>query len=302
MNKPLGLLFIIPLLVQSAYISIIIDDMGANYQLGIEALELPSEVAMSILPHQPHSKDFAIKAHAKGMDVLLHQPMQSYEQNHLLGQGALLTGMEKQQFLATLRANLAQVPYVIGVNNHMGSQLTSETEAMSWLMQELKRQDLFFVDSRTSASTVALDTALKTAIPALRRRVFLDHDDNVPAIMASLDKLVEQAQQHGHAIAIGHPRKNTLAALERFLPELAKHQVKLIKVSDYLYQQQQSLKRKQLDRINPFYRLELIHNVYPSSMSMELISPCWVMRYPCDPELMQQFEVSNAQHKVIKPD
>ena len=131
-------------------ISIIIDDIGDSHRLGLRAAKLPKEVALSILPHTPFSRAIANFAHSRGMDIMLHQPMESKANVRLLGPGALLQKMDRQQFSRILEKNINAVPYVIGINNHMGSLLTQKSAPMSWTMQFLKDHDLFFLDSRTS--------------------------------------------------------------------------------------------------------------------------------------------------------
>jgi len=200
-----------------AKITVIIDDVGDSHLLGLRAAKLPSAVALSILPHTPFSAEIAEIGHSRGMNILLHQPMESVDNVGLLGPGALLGTMERQEFAETLENNLHAVPYVIGINNHMGSLLTSNNEKMNWLMSELKQRDIFFVDSRTTTKTVAASTAEQWQIPTLSRKVFLDHYDDPELIAEQFQRLLHLAEIHGHAIAIGHPRKNTLMFLEREL-------------------------------------------------------------------------------------
>ena len=198
-------------------ITLIIDDVGNNHLLGLRAAKLPPEVALSILPHTSFSDEIANFAHQRGMDILLHQPMEPITNVNLLGPGPLLQNMDRKQFNSVLHENLKVVPFVIGLNNHMGSLLTTDKQKMNWLMEELKQRELFFIDSRTTTETIAENTALVWQVPTERRRVFLDHLDEPEAIAEQFKRLLNIAKKNGHAIAIGHPRENTLDFLENKL-------------------------------------------------------------------------------------
>ena len=151
-----------------------------------------------------------------------------------MGTGGLRTDMPQQQFVKTLRENIQAIPGAIGVNNHMGSLLTENHEKMNWLMAELKLRELFFVDSRTTSKSIAQEIAQHWQIPAIGRKVFLDHEDDPKAIATQFERLIKLAKKHGHAIAIAHPRKNTLSFLEQNLQRLAASGVSLISPSDII--------------------------------------------------------------------
>ena len=215
-------------------ITLIIDDVGNNHLLGLRSAKLPSEVALSILPHTNFSDEIANFAHQRGMDILLHQPMESITNVNLLGPGSLLKSMDRKQFNLVLHENLKVVPFVIGLNNHMGSLLTADKQKMNWLMEELKQRQLFFIDSRTTTETIAEKTALDWQVPTERRKVFLDHLDDPQAIAEQFKRLLNIAQKNGHAIAIGHPRENTLDFLENKLSALDGVQFTLVPVSQLM--------------------------------------------------------------------
>lgn len=220
-------------------VSIIIDDIGDRPLLGRRAIDLPGPVAFAILPHAPHSASLAKLAHGRGREVLLHLPMQAVEDGPL-GPGAVTMDMDKPEFLRVVRENLLAIPYVTGVNNHMGSLLTRHPGHMTWLMQELRaRGDLFFVDSRTTAQTVAEQMAIEQGVPVLRRHVFLDHDASPTAIESEFDRLLALSRRQGYAIAIGHPYPSTLAVLERRLPLLKSQGIELIPLRSMFVRQQE---------------------------------------------------------------
>ncbi|RLA18122.1 MAG: divergent polysaccharide deacetylase family protein [Gammaproteobacteria bacterium] len=215
------------------WIAIIIDDMG-NQNADRQAVLLPGPVACSFLPHTPHAVELAQLAARRGKEVLLHQPMQSTGGNDL-GPGALILEMDHPTFRATLSSNLAALPHVSGVNNHMGSLLTSHYQPMSWLMEELHRYPaIFFVDSRTTAFTVAYNAATDHQIPSTWRDIFLDNEADEEQISTQFKRLIQLAKRNGSAIAIGHPYPETLAFLQTHLPDLEQLGISLRPVSDVI--------------------------------------------------------------------
>ena len=124
--------------VSKPSISIIIDDLGYRQKEDLLALSLPGPVAYAILPHAPYTKKMVSIASKNGKEILLHQPMQAYENNELLGPGALTLNMTHKEFVKTLEKNMSSVSNIIGVNNHMGSLLTRHPGHMQWLMNVIK--------------------------------------------------------------------------------------------------------------------------------------------------------------------
>jgi len=212
---------------------IIIDDLGYNLELGERVLELPHKLTLSFLPHLPNTQRLATSAHKLGYEIMLHSPMSNIH-DRKLGPGALTEDMDQLLFTNTIRDAIASVPYASGVNNHMGSLLTQQSEPMTWLMQELKRQNLYFIDSRTSTKTIAAEQAGLHGIPHLSRHVFLDNERDETAIKQQLERLMKIANQEGVAVAIGHPYPETLQILKEFLPTLPEKGFKLLKASEAL--------------------------------------------------------------------
>ncbi|WP_176512589.1 divergent polysaccharide deacetylase family protein [Pseudomonas ceruminis] len=206
-----------------AYMSIIIDDLGQSTERDSRTLALPGPVTMAIMPDTPHASDFARQAHKAGKTVILHMPM-----DPATGPYAWHPGLAIPELAERLNAAPAKVPYAAGINNHMGSRMTSQRDAMTWLMGELQRRHLFFVDSRTSAATVAAAQAQEVGLAHVSRDVFLDDERTVEAIAGQLQQGVELARRQGSAVLIGHPYPQTLQVLERELPRLQAQGIVLI--------------------------------------------------------------------------
>ncbi|MCU1731017.1 MULTISPECIES: divergent polysaccharide deacetylase family protein [unclassified Pseudomonas] len=220
-----GAAFAAPAQPQRAYLSVIIDDLGQSPDRDSRTLALPGPVTMAIMPDTPHATDFARQAHHAGRTVILHMPMDPATGPYAWHPGTPLPELEKR-----LNAALLRVPYAAGLNNHMGSRMTAQPEAMAWLMGELQRRDLFFVDSRTSAATVAAAKAQTQGLASVSRDVFLDDVRTSEAIAGQLRLAVELARRQGTAVVIGHPYPQTLEVLERELPRLKAQGVELIEL------------------------------------------------------------------------
>ncbi|MEL7448038.1 MAG: divergent polysaccharide deacetylase family protein [Pseudomonadota bacterium] len=216
-------------------IAIIIDDLGNRPQADRRVLALPGPVACAILPDTPSASRLAMSAGMLGKEVLLHQPLQSLRNNSGLGPGAITVFSTQAELASTLSKNISELPNVVGVNNHMGSLLTRQAGPMDWFMHTLsKHQPLFFIDSRTTAASVALDTARQHGVPSARRDVFLDGQLDEAAIAFQFARLKRLATERGGALAIGHPHPETLAFLERELPLLSAAGFELVSVSEYI--------------------------------------------------------------------
>lgn len=218
-------------------VAIIIDDLGNSMASGEQALALPGALTYAILPQLPYSTEIAQRAHAAGREVMLHLPMQARE-DRALGPGALTRAMDRFEFARTLRASLASVPHVAGVNNHMGSLLTGDPSAMRWLMEDLACHDrLYFIDSRTDVRTLAARFAREAGLWHAERDVFLDHVQDEAAITAQFRRLLALARRNGSAIGIGHPYPETLAVLARELPLLEAEGIELVPASRLVEQE-----------------------------------------------------------------
>ncbi|MFJ4065476.1 divergent polysaccharide deacetylase family protein [Pseudomonas sp. NPDC089996] len=212
-----------------AYLSIIIDDLGQSPERDSRTLALPGPVTMAIMPDTPHATDFAHQAHKAGKTVILHMPM-----DPATGPYAWHPGIPLEELARRLDAALAKVPYAAGINNHMGSRMTAQREPMAWLMGELQRRHLFFVDSRTSAATVAAAEAQAQGLAHVSRDVFLDDVRTTEAINGQLQQGIALARKQGSAVLIGHPYPQTLEVLERELPRLKGQGIELIRLQQMI--------------------------------------------------------------------
>lgn len=213
-------------------IALIIDDLGNALQAGERTAALSGPVACAILPHTPFGQTIAKQAFLAGKEVLLHLPLQAVEQYELTGSGTIKIDNTRTQLVRIFEADIVSIPHVVGVSNHMGSLLTRHPGHMEWLMDAVKAHgNLFFVDSYTTVSSVALQLAQERGVPSIRRDVFLDNVPTEAAIDREFQRLKKQAKKNGYAVGIGHPYPQTLRYLERMLPALIDEGIELVSVS-----------------------------------------------------------------------
>jgi len=193
-------------------IAVVIDDLGGDASLTNAAIALPSNVTLSFLPYPKRSFELSRRAHLAGHEVIVHLPMQpSGGENP--GERALTTGLPVAELRQRLEWSLSRVSDYDGVNNHMGSLFTASGEDLRPVMQELKARGLFFLDSRTTASSAVEKVAQELGVMSGSRDVFLDYERSVAAIRRQLSRTEQFARKHGSVIAIGHPYPETLKEL-----------------------------------------------------------------------------------------
>jgi len=215
-------------------IAIVIDDIGNDYDLAVTFMDLDLPLTLSVLPSSPYGKDIAEKARDRGLEVILHLPMEPKNYPAINpGTDALLTKMDGPEIRAVMAKNLKKVPGVSGVNNHMGSYFTEREDKMTYVLRELKKRNLFYLDSRTTSNSVGFRLAEEMGVPSAKKSVFLDDDLSSKAVKYQVERLIGIARYSGEAIGIGHPHKMTLDVLRDYA-SILKTDFKVVTVSDLL--------------------------------------------------------------------
>ncbi len=215
--------------------AIVIDDLGQDLVAARRLLALPYPLTCSILPHLQYSTATAEEAQRAGCEVMLHLPMQPLPNAGARpGEGEVRVGMTGPEVERVLEGDLASVPYARGANNHMGSRATADPVLMAAVMNVLAKRRLYFIDSRTTRASVALQMARRRGVPAFYRSVFLDDVPNVEYTLRQLREFLRVIEKQDAAVAIGHPYPTTIAAMVRFLPELERHDIQLVPASQLL--------------------------------------------------------------------
>ncbi len=217
---------------RTVQIAIVIDDLGMDVKQAREILSLQGKITLAVMPGLAQSKKVAELAKQNNREVLIHLPMEYRSKNGKPAPGMLRSDMTPMEFLTTVSDDVESVPGAIGINNHEGSALTENKEAMKFLMAELKARNLMFLDSLTSAHSVAYSTARDFGLKSAKRDVFLDNDsDNPASIRKQLDELAEIARKNGKAIGIGHPHPATIMELRKWIIETGGQDIEIVPVS-----------------------------------------------------------------------
>lgn len=200
-------------------LAIVIDDFGYRPHNENQVLAMPSAVSVAVLPNAPHAHEMATKAHNSGHEVLIHLPMAPLSKQPL-ERDTLRPEMSSDEIERIIREAVNKVPYAVGLNNHMGSAMTSSLFGMQKVMQALSRYNLYFLDSMTIGNSQAMRAASGTGVKVIKRKVFLDDTQNEADIRRQFNRAVELARRNGSAIAIGHPHPTTVRVLQQMLPTL----------------------------------------------------------------------------------
>jgi polysaccharide deacetylase 2 family uncharacterized protein YibQ len=201
-------------------LAIVVDDLGNDPRALDRLLRIREPVTGAVLPGLPRTRETALALSRSGKEVLLHLPMEPIDPQIHAGPGLIRDSMSPAEIEATLASDLSDVPGADGVNNHMGSKGTADRKTVASLLQALSRRHLFFLDSRTTVSTVVHEEGRRIGVAVLSRNVFLDDAADQESVERQLDAAEDLARREGSAIAIGHPHASTLTVLERRLPRL----------------------------------------------------------------------------------
>lgn len=225
-----------------AKIAIIIDDMGMAKSYTAEIIDLPAPLTLAFLPYADDLDAVTAKAKSHGHELMIHVPMEAMDKSQNIGPVGLKMAMDKDDFKNEFEGSIFNAfDGYVGINNHMGSRLTRDAQAMGWVMENLKSRNLYFIDSKTIGSSVAEEMAYQYGIPTASRDVFLDHFEDIEAVNRSLHDLEKVAYRKGYAIAIGHPKPNTIRALKAWIKTLGDKNLTLVPVSSILNAKSQAL-------------------------------------------------------------
>lgn len=213
-------------------VAFIIDDLGYETEVAKKMMELEFPIALSILPFLQYSEFIAEEGKKKNQEIMLHIPMEPNNSDADPGPGAIKSYMSEEEIRQAVRGSIFNFPYVVGVNNHMGSKITEDRKIMKIILEEIKRYDLFFIDSVTTRNSIAYEVAQEMEIKSAVRSVFLDNENGIEYIKGQMLEIQETALREGEVIAIGHGRINTFYVLKLLIPELIKAGIEIVPVSE----------------------------------------------------------------------
>jgi polysaccharide deacetylase 2 family uncharacterized protein YibQ len=202
---------------RGARISLLIDDLGRSVE-DVDTLQrLGVPISYAVLPFESRTPEVVEALRRHEAEILCHLPMVARNGANP-GPGALSREMAADELTIGTKVALEKIPGAVGVNNHMGSDLSSNPESMRVILEVVAASGLFYVDSRTSADSVGYQVALEAGVPAAERQVFLDSIHETETVMEQFRRLLEVGRERGTAIAIGHPTSVTLGVLEQEIP------------------------------------------------------------------------------------
>lgn len=220
-------------------VAIVIDDLGRSLA-EVERLErLGVPITYAVLPFERRTEEVVARLRAAGAEILCHLPLEG-RAGADPGPGAIREEHSARRVARRTREAIEAVPGAVGLNNHMGSKVTADREAMRAVIDVVAERGLFFLDSRTTAESVAYELAREAGVPTARRSVFLDAEREPAAVRAEFERLLEQARERGAAIAIGHPHAVTFDALAELVPAAVGAGYEFVPVS-YLLERDEGL-------------------------------------------------------------
>ena len=217
-------------------LAVIVDDCGADMTTVRALLNTGLPFSYAILPDKEFSSDILEMVKSRGKMPMLHLPMEPLSRSAMSeGNRTIMTNTSAATQQALVRKHLQSLPGVIGVNNHQGSKATADKATMQAVLQVLKKENVFFVDSRTNSASIARDMAKQMGVATARNDIFLDNSSNVEDIRKQIYKAFAMAEKNGSAIAICHARKNTAKCWQMYAEDFKKSGITFVPVNKLLY-------------------------------------------------------------------
>ena len=235
-GKTLGKIRLLPdanLTRHAGKIAIIIDDFGYNVGgVAAELMKLEIPLTYSIIPGIKFSKEIAARLHKAGKPIMIHLPMEALERQVEKDGYSLMLDMKPPEIRERLRKAIAAVPHAAGMNNHMGSAATVSDSLLLPVFEELKKTELFFIDSKTNPNTRAFKLAKTMGLQTEINDIFLDNEEGWERVQQKMWQLADLAAAEGAAIAIGHPHEYTLRAIKEIGPQLMQRGFQFVPVEE----------------------------------------------------------------------
>ncbi|MCM8807162.1 MAG: divergent polysaccharide deacetylase family protein [candidate division WOR-3 bacterium] len=217
-------------------VAIIIDDVGWNLSIIKEIEEINKPLTLSILPKAPYSEKIVKELKEKNYELFLHLPLEPEPPSQCYDKGLIKVDMDEETIKNLFEDNVRNfLPYIKGVNNHMGSLFTTEEEKMQILLEIIKEKNLCFVDSLTNPKSCGYKIAKEMGIKTGKRDIFLDTSTKPDDINKKIDELIKIAKEKGTAIAIGHAKETTINVLKERIADFEKNGIEIVPVTRLLH-------------------------------------------------------------------
>ncbi|MGD8189954.1 divergent polysaccharide deacetylase family protein [Brevibacillus ginsengisoli] len=186
-------------------IAIVIDDFGNNMLGTEEMLKLPFPLTVAVMPFLSTTKRDAEWAHRLGHEVFVHMPMEPLRgKASWLGPGAITTDLSNEEIKKRVNAAFENVPYAVGISNHMGSKATADVRVMRAVMEVCRDRGKVYLDSHTTYFSVVEKVAREMGVPYIQNNLFLDNQYSKRHIAKKVYSLHDYLKTNSNCIAIGH--------------------------------------------------------------------------------------------------
>ncbi len=211
-------------------VALVLDDWGYNLKNLKILNRIKRPITISVLPRLPYSRKISKLSCQGAYEVMLHLPLESYEHKNM-EKDTIYCNMKDSKIVKVFNNALLSVPAAKGVSNHMGSKATEEKKVMAVIFKQMKKRNLFFLDSLVTKKSICGELAKEIGIKFARRDIFLDNINEKSYIKAQLEKLAHLARINGQAIGIGHDRRLTLEVLEEEMKNLERQGIEFVYLS-----------------------------------------------------------------------
>jgi len=215
-----------------AKVAFVFDDWGYNTNNVGLLHKIKRPVTIAVLPKLRFSEDIARDAHKRGIEVMLHLPLEPKNKDLRVEETTIYTGMQEEEVIKLLQESLGSIPHVKGVSGHRGSAATEDKRIMRIVFTRLKAGGFYFLDSLVTGGSVCKGVAGKTGLRFAKRDVFLDNENDATYIGGQIRQLAKVAKLRGEAIGIGHDRRITLETVKNMIPELEEQGIELVHASE----------------------------------------------------------------------
>ena len=214
-------------------VAVVIDDMGINQPRTRDIISLQAPLTSSFLTYGKNLAHLAANAKEAGHEIMIHAPMEPKVRANL-APDTLMADMDEDTIRTMFETMLERFENITvsGINNHMGSKFTEDKEKLGVVMNILKQRKMFFLDSKTTASSKGRELAMEDGVDYAARDVFLDNENDYDYIMKQLALTENIARKKGFAVAICHPKSQTYLALKDWLKTLGSKDIRLVHVSE----------------------------------------------------------------------
>lgn len=210
-------------------LTVVLTAVGLNEAASRAAIErLPSAVAIAVAPVASDPAAWVDAAKATGRAALLEIPMEPVTYPRVNpGPLTLLAGDDAKENLARLKQALDKAPEVDGVASYLGGRFSSVRGAVQPVMAELKKRNLFVLETDPTPLSHLLRTAAEIDMPAASSFVSLDKSGRSSDLAEGFARLEEAAKVKGHAIGVAVAVPKSVEAIEAWARQLEKRGFRL---------------------------------------------------------------------------